>query len=133
VGTLSYAKRGLIPATTTAASVTDDPTNNFNTDNPDGNQGITVHDLSIPAGTQYARISLFDAFTDGEDDLDLYVYRVHADSTKTLVGLSGGGTAAEEVNLVAPGRGGVPGVRPRLADRWAGRELHAVHLGPRGC
>jgi hypothetical protein len=61
-----------------------------------------VHDLSIPAGTQYARISLFDAFTDGEDDLDFYVYRVNADSTKTLVGVSGGGTAAEEVNLVAP-------------------------------
>ena len=53
----------------------------------------------VPAGTTYARFSLFNAFTDGKDDLDLYVYRV---STNTLVGSSGGGTADEEVNLRNP-------------------------------
>jgi hypothetical protein len=101
VGSLAYVKRGLIPAATTNATVVDDPTNSFNAANPAASQGIKVHDLVVPAGTNYARISLFDEFTDGEDDLDLYVYN----AAGTLVGTSGGGTAAEEVNLVAPSAG----------------------------
>ena len=101
-GTLSYAKRGLVPAATASGTVTDDPTDDFDTTNPDANQGITTTDVTVPAGSSYARFSLFDEFTDGEDDLDLYVYRVNADSSKTLVGLSGGGTSAEEVNLSNP-------------------------------
>ncbi|MGH3712286.1 MAG: S8 family serine peptidase [Micromonosporaceae bacterium] len=101
-GALNYDVRGLIPATTTNATVADDPTDNFDTANPDGNQGITVHDLTVPAGTTYTRISLFDEFTDGDDDLDVYVYRVNADSSKSLVALSGGGSSAEEVNLTNP-------------------------------
>jgi hypothetical protein len=96
-GVLNTAVRGLIPATTTAGHVDDDPANSFS---PTG-KGITTHPLVIPAGTTYARISLFDEFTDGEDDLDLYVY----DSGGTQVGASGGGTAAEEVNLVNPAAG----------------------------
>jgi subtilisin family serine protease len=95
-GTLNTAVRGLIPATTTPGHVNDDPANSFS---PTG-QGVTTHPLTIPAGTTYARISLFDEFTDGEDDLDLYVYLGN-----TLVGASGGGTAAEEVNLVNPAAG----------------------------
>ncbi|MFO7631290.1 MAG: hypothetical protein R6W76_02065, partial [Caldilinea sp.] len=39
----------------------------------------------------------FDEYTDGNDDLDLYVYR-----GATLVGSSGGGTSAEQVNLTLP-------------------------------
>ena len=54
----------------------------------------------VPAGQTYARFSLFDEFTDGNDDLDLYVYR-----GATLVGASGGGTAAEEVDFVNPTAG----------------------------
>jgi subtilisin family serine protease len=101
-GPFTATARGLIPAVTTADTVTDDPTDDFDTTDPDGNQGIKVHTIAIPAGTTYARFSLFDDFTDGEDDLDLYVYRVNADTTQTLVGLSGSGTSAEEVNLLAP-------------------------------
>jgi subtilisin family serine protease len=95
-GVLNTSVRGLIPATTTAGNVVDDPANSFS---PTG-QGITTHPLTIPAGTTYARISLFDEFTDGNDDLDLYVY-----NGSTLVGASGGSTAAEEVNLVNPPAG----------------------------
>lgn len=57
--------------------------------------------MNVPAGTAYARFSLFDAFTDGEDDLDVYIYNPGG----TLVGVSGGGTSAEQVNLTAPAAG----------------------------
>jgi len=56
----------------------------------------------IPAGTTHARFSLFDAFTDGADDIDLYVYRGTGTTGGTLVGASGGATSAEEVNLRSP-------------------------------
>jgi len=101
-GTFGTSVRGLVAAQTFPGNVVDDPTSNFNTANPTGNQGITTHDVVVPAGTTYARFSLFDSHVDGADDLDLYIYRVNADSTLTLVGLSGSGTSAEEVNLVGP-------------------------------
>lgn len=96
-GPLGYAERGLIPATTTVGNVVDDPTNSFVVGGP----GITTHPVTIPAGTRYARFSLFDDFTDGADDLDLYVHN----SAGTLVGASGSGTSAEEINLVNPAAG----------------------------
>jgi hypothetical protein len=96
-GALTFAERGLIPATTVAGTVVDDPTNSFVVGGP----GITIHEVTIPAGTRLARFSLFDDFTDGADDLDLYVHN----SAGTLVGASGGGTSAEEVNLTSPAAG----------------------------
>jgi hypothetical protein len=101
-GALGFAERGLLAATETAGTVEDDPTNNFDTDHPDENQGVTTHSFAVPAGTKYARFSLFDANTDGEDDLDLYVYRVEGDGSKTLVAASGSGTSEEEANVVSP-------------------------------
>jgi subtilisin family serine protease len=101
-GTLAYAKRGLIPSQVFSGTVPDDPTSNFNTANPAGNQGITTHDIVVPAGTSIFRISMFDAETDGDDDIDLYLYRVNADSSLTLVGTSGGGTSAEQIQLANP-------------------------------
>ena len=92
-GTLTAAAAGLVPATTTAGTVPDDPTDEFVKDGP----GQVKFDVAIPAGTTYARWNLFDAHTDGDDDLDLYVYR-----GATLVGASGGGTSAEQVSLVNP-------------------------------
>jgi subtilisin family serine protease len=100
-GTFTATARGLIPAATENATVADDPTDNFDTAHPADNQGIHTHDVVVPAGTTYARFSLFDEFTDGNDDLDLYVYRVSG-TTLTLVGSSGSGTSAEEVDLVNP-------------------------------
>ena len=96
-GALTLAERGLIPAVTTAGTVADDPTNNFVVGGP----GIKVHEVTIPAGTRLARFSLFDDFTDGADDLDLYVHNAGG----TLVGASGGGTSAEEVSLTNPAAG----------------------------
>ena len=93
----TYAERGLVAATTAAGTVADDPTNNFVVGGP----GITIHEVTIPAGTRLARFSLFDDFTDGADDLDLYVHN----SAGALVGSSGSGTSAEEVNLTNPAAG----------------------------
>jgi subtilisin family serine protease len=101
-GSLAYGKRGLIPSQVFSGTVPDDPTSNFNTGNPAGNQGIVTHDIVVPAGTSIFRISMFDAETDGDDDIDLYLYRVNADSSLTLVGLSGGGTSAEQIQLANP-------------------------------
>lgn len=101
-GDLTYEKHGLVPAATSDATVVDDPTDNFDVTNPDANQGITVHDLTVPVGTIYTRVALFNESTDGIDDLDLFVYRVNADSSMSLVGRSLGSTSLEEVNLANP-------------------------------
>jgi hypothetical protein len=61
-------------------------------------QGIQTHTIAAPAGTPYVRVQLFDDFTDGNDDLDLYVY----DSAGEFVAFSAGGTSAEVVNLTPP-------------------------------
>jgi hypothetical protein len=64
------------------------------------NASTKSFDVVVPAGTTYARFSLFDAFTDGNSDIDLYVFL-----GSTLVGVSGSGTSAEEVNFVNPAAG----------------------------
>jgi hypothetical protein len=93
-GPFTATPRGLIPATTETRTVLDDPT--------DGACSLTtpnaqLHSVVIPANTTYARFNLFDEFTDGEDDLDMCVFR-----GTTLVGSSGSGTSAEQVSLVNP-------------------------------
>jgi subtilisin family serine protease len=92
-GPFTATARGLIPAATADGTVTDDPTDSF----VPGGPGTTAFTVVVPAGTTYARFALFDANVSPASDLDLYVYR-----GTTLVGSSGGGTSAEEVNLVNP-------------------------------
>jgi subtilisin family serine protease len=108
-GALAYEKRGLIPSQVFSGTVADDPTSSFNQGNPTANQGIVTHDIVVSAGTSLFRISMFDAETDGDDDIDLYLYRVDADGPDpntdpdlVLVGLSGGGTSAEQIQLANP-------------------------------
>ena len=97
-GVFGTTARGLVAANTTPGNVVDDPANDINVALASG-VGITVHPVVIPAGTTLARFSLFDANTDGADDLDLYVFN---STGTTLLGSSGSGTSAEEVNLVNP-------------------------------
>jgi subtilisin family serine protease len=96
-GPFAATARGLIPATTEKRTVKDDATDSTCSLTSPNAQ---IHDVAIPAGTTYARFSLFDAFTDGEDDLDLCVFL-----GTTNVGSSGSGTSAEQVNLVNPAAG----------------------------
>lgn len=95
-GVYSAGTHGLVPAVRTLGNVVDDPANDINVALGTG-VGITVHDIEVPAGTTYARFSLFDDYTDGADDLDLYVF-----GPTGFVGGSGSGTSAEAVNVVLP-------------------------------
>lgn len=98
-GSLSYAKQGLIPSTTTSGTVADDPGDSFA---PTASAFVKAHDFSVAAGTTILRLSMFDPETDGADDLDLYLYRINADDTLTEVASSGGGTSAEQISLTNP-------------------------------
>jgi len=96
-GAFMAAARGLVPAVVTAGTVAQDPDQSFDPSDPAGTVAIPV---TIPAGTTYARFSLFNADVAPGSDIDLYVYQ-----GTTPVGVSGGGTSAEEVNLVNPAAG----------------------------
>jgi subtilisin family serine protease len=94
-GAFTATARGLIPAALTSGTVLDDPTN--------GDCSLTAPNarlvpVTIPAGTTYARFSLFDADVNAGADIDLCVFN----SAGTFVGGSGTGTSAEEVNLLNP-------------------------------
>ncbi|HEX7222564.1 MAG TPA: S8 family serine peptidase, partial [Candidatus Limnocylindrales bacterium] len=97
-GPFTATPRGLVPAATESRTVTDDPTDSTCSLTSPNAQ---IHTVAVPAGTTYARFSLFDAFTDGNDDLDLCVFN----AAGTNVGSSGSGTSAEEVNLLNPAAG----------------------------
>jgi subtilisin family serine protease len=92
-GAFNAAARGLVPATMSPGTVADDPGDSFSPGGP----GTTSFSVVVPAGTTHARFSLFNAFTSGSQDLDVYVY-----NGTTRVGASTGGTADEEVNLINP-------------------------------
>jgi hypothetical protein len=93
-GPFTATARGLVPAATTAGVVSDDPTDGACSLSSPNAQLIPV---TIPAGTTYARFSLFDADVNPGADIDLCVFR-----GATNVGSSGSGTSAEEVNLLNP-------------------------------
>lgn len=95
-GAFSADARGLTPATTTEGTVTDDPDDSFS---PTGH-GVTAIPVTIPAGTTYARFSLFDAFVSPASDIDLYLFK-----GATLVASSTSGTSTEEVNVSDPAAG----------------------------
>ena len=102
-GPFSATPRGLIPAVTASGTIADDPADGGCT----GVSGLTptasnivLPAVPVPAGTTYARFSLFDANASPASDIDMCVYR-----GTTLVGSSGSGTSAEVVNLVNPTAG----------------------------
>jgi hypothetical protein len=105
-GDYTAGAHGLVPADMQAGNVLDDPANDWDTafgcfldsGMTDPACGITLHYVNVPAGSLYARFSLLDDYTDGADDLDLYVY----DPDGYFAGGSGSGTSAEEVNVPSP-------------------------------
>lgn len=89
--------------------VGNDPTKTFTRRTTNG---VTEHARLVTTGTLLARFALFDRFTDGNDDLDLYVY--YCGPTGVLCDLepideSGSLTSEEEVTILFP-QPGVYGV-----------------------
>jgi hypothetical protein len=93
-GGFTAEARGLVPAAVTPGTVSDDPTDSTCSLSSPNAQKI---DVAVPAGTTYARFSMFDADVNPGTDIDLCVF-----NGTTQVGSSGSGTSAEEVNLLNP-------------------------------
>jgi Fibronectin type-III domain/Subtilase family len=118
-GTFSATGRGLVAAVTTPGTVADDPTNS--TCSLASPNAVLVP-VAVAAGTTHARFSLFDADVNPDTDIDMCVFL-----GTTLVGASGSGTSAEEVNLLNPAAGnytvvvqgwGVVGSSPFKLHSW---------------
>jgi subtilisin family serine protease len=90
----------------------------FRTDN-----GVTAHLIDVPAQQAFIRFSLFDTLTDGNDDLDLYVYFCENNIDCVKIGESGEPTSKEEFNLFYPAEG-------RYAVLVHGFETDQVGGGP---
>jgi subtilisin family serine protease len=87
--------------------VADDPTNTFDPARfspltcPSTVPGVSAHCITVPANQIYLRIALFDEFTDGADDLDLYLFRCVVNQC-TQVAKSDGVTSDDEIDIVRP-------------------------------
>ena len=98
VGTLTASVGGLVPATQSAWSLTQDPNQAFAVADP---AGTFKFDVSVPAGATFRTGIYADAITPAGTDLDLYVYR-----DGTQVGSSSDGDSNEEVTLTNNGTTG---------------------------
>ncbi len=59
----------------------------------------------MPADEAYLRFALFDTLTDGDDDLDMYVYYCADNVNCVKIGESGEPTSEEEFNVLLPAGG----------------------------
>ncbi len=121
-GPFSVTPRGLIPAVINAATVNQDPDQTFSLTDPTGTVAIPV---TVPAGTTYARFSLFDADVAPGSDIDMYVYR-----GSTRIGSSTSGSSAEEVNVVFSTPTAAPDTYTVYIHGWglpAGSSPFALH------
>ncbi len=82
--------------------VDDDPTKTFSFRDRDG---VTIHLIDVPAAQLYLRFALFDALTDGEDDLDMYVYFCPDNVNCFEIGKSGENTSQERFDFFRPDEG----------------------------
>ena len=71
----------------------------------DPDNGVTAHIYDIPSGQAYLRFQTFDELTDGDDDLDLYLYFCPDSGPCEKIAESGGPTSAEQINVQFPGEG----------------------------
>jgi hypothetical protein len=101
-GSYSPGVHGLRAPLVIDGFVDEDPTKTFTfrTDN-----GVTAHLIDVPADMAYLRFALFDELTDGEDDLDMYVFYCPDSVNCTKLGESGEPTSREQFNVLLPGAG----------------------------
>lgn len=100
--------------------VDNDPTKTFSFRTTDG---VTAHLIDVPADQLYLRFALFDSLTDGDDDLDLYVYFCPDNVNCNKIGESGEPTSQEELNVFRPAAG-------RYAVLIHGFQTDEVAAGP---
>ncbi len=68
--------------------------------------GVDAHVITVPEGEAFLRFALFDELTDGNDDLDMYLYYCPVDLTNCFdAGVSGGETSREQIDIFLPGGG----------------------------
>ena len=79
--------------------VDDDPTNTFSF--RDGN-GVRMHAFTVPAEQLLLRVALFDELTDGQDDLDLFLFFCPANNQCSQLAKSDGVTSDEAIDVVRP-------------------------------
>jgi len=84
------------------AFVANDPTKTFSFRTTNG---VTAHLIDVPADQAYLRFALFDALTDGDDDLDMYVYYCADNINCVKIGDSGEPTSQEEFDQLLPAAG----------------------------
>lgn len=108
-GTYSPGVHGLRKPLVVNGFVDDDPTKTFSFRDTNG---VTAHPITVPAGQAYLRFAMFDELTDGNDDLDMYIYycgvnppAVITESDCLKLGESGEPTSREEFNVVLPAAG----------------------------
>ena len=82
--------------------VDEDPDKTFTFRTTDG---VTAHLIDVPSDQLFLRFATFDALTDGNDDLDLYLYYCPDGINCSKIGQSGGPTAEERLEVLLPGQG----------------------------
>lgn len=93
---------GMSAAETYKGTVLDDPTNNLGAAlRSEGFIGLDLQRVTIPPGTRYQRIALFDEYTSGADDLDLFVFK-DVGGKWEFVDVSSFDTSAEYVDIINP-------------------------------
>jgi subtilisin family serine protease len=101
-GTYTPTPHGLRLPLVINGFVDDDPTKTFTFRTTNG---VTAHLIDVPPDQAYLRFALFDTLTDGDDDLDLYIYFCADNVNCVRVGESGEPTSNEEVNFLYPAAG----------------------------
>jgi hypothetical protein len=67
--------------------------------------GVTAHLIDVRPDQAYLRFAMFDELTDGEDDLDMYVFFCPDNVNCTKVGESGEATSREQFDVLLPAGG----------------------------
>ena len=104
-GVHGLRKPGIFPGV-----VDEDPTKTFSFRD---RNGVTPHLIAVSANQAYVRFAMFDELTDGNDDLDMYVYYCPTivpgglimESDCIKLGQSGEPTSREEFNVLLPAAG----------------------------
>ena len=98
------------------AFIDDDPTNSFSF--REGN-GVAQHHFTVAPGDLHLRVAMFDSETDGEDDLDLYLFYCADGTNCEKLAESGSFTSEETIDIEFP----LPGEYALLVHGFATDQL----------